>query len=223
MADDENEHGIFKRPAVFGARQPMANITPFGLRMQPDLKVALEASASANERSLNAEIVARLSASLDKDQRLLELNTEHAFEMDRVRQQFRLELETAYARAESAEKSRLVLPDGLRDRIAAKAEENGRSVYEEIVQALEKAFPVPATTDDMIRVLQEMFDNIDTRRPNAEGDADESTRRLRLYLAYLIQERDAGRGDQARKGPITLDLERRPDGSIGPVSRKDGE
>lgn len=45
-------------------RKPMANITPFGLRMQPDLKVSLEDAAKANNRSMNAEIVARLEASL---------------------------------------------------------------------------------------------------------------------------------------------------------------
>lgn len=41
-------------------RKPMANIPPFGLRMQPDLKARVEASARQNNRSLNAEIVACL-------------------------------------------------------------------------------------------------------------------------------------------------------------------
>lgn len=41
-------------------RKPMANITPFGLRMQPDLKARVEAAAKKSGRSLNAEIVARL-------------------------------------------------------------------------------------------------------------------------------------------------------------------
>lgn len=41
-------------------RKPMANITPFGLRMQPDLKARVEAAAESNTRSLNAEIVATL-------------------------------------------------------------------------------------------------------------------------------------------------------------------
>ena len=41
-------------------RKPMANITPFGLRMQPDLKARVEAAAESNTRSLNAEIVAAL-------------------------------------------------------------------------------------------------------------------------------------------------------------------
>lgn len=41
-------------------RKPMANIAPFGLRMQPDLKARVEGAAKANNRSLNAEIVATL-------------------------------------------------------------------------------------------------------------------------------------------------------------------
>lgn len=38
-------------------RKPMANIPPFGLRMQPELKARVEEAARANNRSLNAEIV----------------------------------------------------------------------------------------------------------------------------------------------------------------------
>lgn len=38
----------------------MANIPPFGLRMQPSLKARVEAAARANNRSLNAEIIATL-------------------------------------------------------------------------------------------------------------------------------------------------------------------
>jgi hypothetical protein len=36
--------------------------TPFGLRMPPELKASVEASARGNNRSMNAEIVARLEA-----------------------------------------------------------------------------------------------------------------------------------------------------------------
>jgi hypothetical protein len=41
-------------------KKPMANIPPFGLRMQPDLKARVEESARRNGRSLNAEIVQAL-------------------------------------------------------------------------------------------------------------------------------------------------------------------
>lgn len=48
-------------------RIPNSAIAPFALRMQPDLKAALEESAQATGRSLNAEIVARLQISLDDE------------------------------------------------------------------------------------------------------------------------------------------------------------
>lgn len=43
------------------------NITPFGLRMPPDLKKRIEKSAQTNRRSMNAELVLRLQDSVDKD------------------------------------------------------------------------------------------------------------------------------------------------------------
>lgn len=41
----------------------IANIPPFGLRLQPELKRQVEEAAKANGRSLNAEITHRLEAS----------------------------------------------------------------------------------------------------------------------------------------------------------------
>lgn len=41
-------------------RTPTANIAPFGLRMQPELKERVEKAAKVNNRSMNAEIVATL-------------------------------------------------------------------------------------------------------------------------------------------------------------------
>ena len=46
-------------------KKPMAAIAPFGLRMQPDLKERIEKAAAANNRSMNAEIVARLEGSFE--------------------------------------------------------------------------------------------------------------------------------------------------------------
>lgn len=46
-------------------RKPVANIAPFGLRMQPPLKAKVEEAARENARSLNAEIVARLEESFE--------------------------------------------------------------------------------------------------------------------------------------------------------------
>lgn len=53
--------------------EPMRNINPFGLRLQPELKSQLEAAARLNKRSLNAEISARLEATVDLDEYMAEL------------------------------------------------------------------------------------------------------------------------------------------------------
>lgn len=45
-------------------RKPTSHIAPFGLRMQDDLRAQLEGAAKLSGRSLNAEIVQRLSDSL---------------------------------------------------------------------------------------------------------------------------------------------------------------
>lgn len=45
----------------------ISNITPFGLRLVPDLKRRIEEAARANGRSLNAEIAFRLEASLEME------------------------------------------------------------------------------------------------------------------------------------------------------------
>lgn len=45
----------------------VANITPFGLRLQPDLKRRVEEAAKASGNSLNAEIAVRLEASFAAD------------------------------------------------------------------------------------------------------------------------------------------------------------
>ena len=45
----------------------IANIAPFGLRLQPDLKRRIEEAAKRNGRSLNSEISIRLELSLDAE------------------------------------------------------------------------------------------------------------------------------------------------------------
>jgi hypothetical protein len=45
------------------AREMASNITPFGLRLQPDLKQWLKERADSNKRSLNGEIELRLEES----------------------------------------------------------------------------------------------------------------------------------------------------------------
>lgn len=45
----------------------MREIAPFGVRLDSELKAKLQQSAKDNKRSLNSEIVARLTASYDDD------------------------------------------------------------------------------------------------------------------------------------------------------------
>lgn len=49
------------------SKELLANIAPFGLRMQPDIKDRIKEAADANNRSLNAEIVDRLAKSFEGD------------------------------------------------------------------------------------------------------------------------------------------------------------
>jgi len=194
-------------------KYPSSQLDQYMVRFPEGMRDELKAAAAAFNRSLNAEIIARL----EQYKKWLPIAAGHNY----------LRAEVERLTAENAEFVEALkrnmdthIPQGLHERIAAKAAENGRSVNEEVVQALEKAFPVPATTDDIIRLLSEMFQMSDARRPNtasAEIDSDPATARLRLYLAYLIQERDAGRGEEARKAPVTLDLERMADGTIRPI------
>ncbi|MBY5804059.1 Arc family DNA-binding protein [Rhizobium leguminosarum] len=43
--------------------EKIGNVTPFGLRLLPELRARVENAARQSKRSLNAEIVARLEAS----------------------------------------------------------------------------------------------------------------------------------------------------------------
>ncbi|MFT3720389.1 Arc family DNA-binding protein [Pseudorhodoferax sp.] len=57
-------HVVMARTEI--SRPATANIPPFGLRLQPELKERVEAAAKASGRSMNAEIVARLQASFEE-------------------------------------------------------------------------------------------------------------------------------------------------------------
>ncbi|MFG1340953.1 Arc family DNA-binding protein [Xanthobacter autotrophicus] len=56
------------------------------------------------------------------------------------------------------------LPDGLRDRIAAAAKANGRSMNSEIVRALMLHFPPPPSAEDIIAELDMIADALTKSR-----------------------------------------------------------
>ncbi len=51
-------------------KELLANIPPFGLRMQAELKERVKAAAVFNNRSMNAEIIARIESSFSNDSKL---------------------------------------------------------------------------------------------------------------------------------------------------------
>ncbi|WP_340240048.1 Arc family DNA-binding protein [Sulfitobacter pontiacus] len=72
----------------------------------------------------------------------------------------------------------LRLPDGLRDRIRAKAEKNGRSMNAEIIQLLEREYPEPSD------VMHVHVENIKKALDLYEKETDP---RQRLYYQKLVE------------------------------------
>jgi hypothetical protein len=66
---------------AYAEKTRQANITPFGLRMQPALKSKLEEAARQTGRSLNAEIIARLEASFEYDDDLAHTISTHSLRL----------------------------------------------------------------------------------------------------------------------------------------------
>lgn len=70
--------------------------------------------------------------------------------------------------SDAAERFQVRMPSGLRDRIAASAKKNGRSMNTEIVQALEEKFPPPAID---VRVLSEFLESLNgVSAPDGDRD-----------------------------------------------------
>ncbi|MBX3536555.1 MAG: Arc family DNA-binding protein [Chelatococcus sp.] len=88
------------------------------VRVSPELKERLVKAAEGGKRSLNAEIVARLEATFEEGTGHGPGSTRGSLLMD-------------------------LLPAGLAGRVRSAAESRGQSAEEEIVQALEVAFPPP--------------------------------------------------------------------------------
>lgn len=82
------------------------------------------------------------------------------------------------APSQSQDKFIVRLPNGLRERIKAKADENGRSMNAEIVQVLEREYPEPAD------VMHLHLDNIRHALNAYEKTKD---MRRRLYLQSLVE------------------------------------
>lgn len=81
------------------------------------------------------------------------------------------------------------LPDGMRDRIKAAAERNGRSMNSEIVEALLRNYPEPATPEDVIDEVAAILTYFDADlRKAAMGMLAEEAASGRLERRVEIEE-----------------------------------
>lgn len=165
-----------------------SNITPFGLRMQPEVKALVEAAARENKRSLNAEINSRVASYDAIHDKMFVLEGK------------RRELEAENIVLRGAVEEAINLPSGLRERIERAADEHERPLIEEVIQALEAAFPPPAPTrtmDELIELheyLLKPFAKFSALKGTAEQD---ETRRRAIaqgeaIISFLRQQKEAG-------------------------------
>jgi len=84
----------------------------------------------------------------------------------------------------------LRLPDGMRDRIAAAARANGRSMNAEIISTLEDTYPPDRTIEDTIYFAKQILSEY------AEVRDFPRLRELREMLAELVQQLEAVRSVQ---------------------------
>lgn len=127
----------------------------FRLRIPDDLKTRIEEAAAAKRRSMTAEIVARL-----EEYEALNLRGETLTSF----------AERKESQIEELQKSRVPqLPRGLFYRVDAAATQRKRSVQEEVIQALEAAFPAPVI-NEMDEVGYEWWNRI-TEAPASQRAA----------------------------------------------------
>lgn len=81
-----------------------------------------------------------------------------------------------------ADKFMLRLPDGLRERIAEVAKENGRSMNSEIVAVLEALYPAKDTVQEVLEMSRRLVGEID-----AQGDVPPKITELRDALARVVE------------------------------------
>jgi plasmid stability protein len=180
------------------------------LRLPDGMRDAIKSLAIKNNRSMNAEIVALIEYA----------EMARAGVDDMLKQRNRLLKENAELTAALKQPDIAGLSESLRKRIELRASETGRTIQEEIGQALEQAFPPPPALDDIIQSLQDMFTRIDKGAVGIDPHASENLERthnrthsLRFYMNYLQAERDAGRGEGARER-FKAEYRELPDGSI---------
>jgi len=141
-------------------RIPPSNISPFALRLQPQVKVALERAAQQNGRSLNAEIASRLEESL---QGVSDLETRVAT----------LEKEIARVWSWIAPSSSQV-GSGLRERLATAAKERASAAlanFREEYGYDDDTLPDPRVTGDAQAFYERVQSDIHASPEEMQHDA----------------------------------------------------
>lgn len=146
----------------------------FKLRFTPELRDQIEAAAKANNRSMNAEIVARLEEFPRLRQvRAASLKDRARLADDKERLEWELEqlaaVKQRFFEKDGSPKPVLSIPQSLLDRIRLSAVQNHRTVDAEAIAALESAFP-PKSID--LDILASFLDTLVMPFADEEGRAE---------------------------------------------------
>ena len=127
------------------------------LRLPDGMRDRLKAAAETNKRSMNAEIVERIEAYGTLLSEVQQQATEW-LQMKRERDEAR----------EIVERQLPTLPAGLAARIERAAISNRRTIAEEIVQALEVAFPPSLPASDLLE-RADWLEGVAEEEPDGEA------------------------------------------------------
>lgn len=109
-------HGaLHVKPIVGQLRAMTAEPLFFRLRLPEDLKAQIEASAKANGRSMNAEVLSRLERSFDLDDGLADLDTRVQNIEENERETYRRLEELESRMASVMEHTHMTDPNGWKD------------------------------------------------------------------------------------------------------------
>lgn len=148
------------------------------IRLPDGMRERLKADAEASNRSMNAEIVARLEdfpnlrtalgVTTRENARLRDENERLGWELDRL-----TEVQERFFNKDGSKKPVLAIPQPLLDRIQLAAEQNHRSLDNEAIAALEIAFPPKGIDVDLLSAFLESLAGVSA----PDGDKE--------YLDYI--------------------------------------
>jgi plasmid stability protein len=119
------------------SRYPSEEAERFQIRLPDGFRDQIRIAAEANHRSMNAEIIARL------------MSTFHSSEED-----------SSMKTGRDSDQFRVRFPDGMRDRIKARAESSGRTMQAEIVVMLEAVLSGAAREDERLSRIEAKLDKL---------------------------------------------------------------